>query len=184
MVPREDKVRSVMSLVRDIEWCSLQRTDECCGFGGTFAVNEPDVSAMMGRDRVADHPHLKWRNLSEMLKAEPVDTIHVPWFVSWADQDRDTSAWLGNRMQQTAFETAKSLEKKVKETEDEKVLETWRKLMTSDHFYYMSTKFAGDEEVHSYFRSEVYENPYEAFANFMNILQDFKMELDEKLGLV
>ena len=55
MTPRVDKVRSVMNLVRDIEWCGLQRVDECCGFGGTFAVNEPDVSAMMGRDRVADH---------------------------------------------------------------------------------------------------------------------------------
>lgn len=55
MVPRVDKVRSVLNLVRDIRWCSPQRVDECCGFGGTFAVNEAEVSAMMGRDRVADH---------------------------------------------------------------------------------------------------------------------------------
>ena len=103
--------------------------------------------------------------------------------VSWADQDRDTSAWFGNKMQRTAFETAKSLEKKVLETKNKKIIDTWRRLMTSDHFYYMSTKLAGDEEVHSYFRDEVYENPYEAFANYMNIIQDFRMELDEELGL-
>jgi L-lactate dehydrogenase complex protein LldE len=55
MVPRPDKVRSLLNLVRDIEWRIPQRSDECCGFGGTFAVNEPDVSASMGRDRIADH---------------------------------------------------------------------------------------------------------------------------------
>ena len=54
-VPRVDKVRSLMGLVSDIEWCTPTRSDECCGFGGTFAVNEPEVSAMMGRDRIADH---------------------------------------------------------------------------------------------------------------------------------
>jgi len=55
MVARPDKVRELLSLVRDIEWTSPQRSDECCGFGGTFSVNEPDVSASMGRDRIADH---------------------------------------------------------------------------------------------------------------------------------
>ncbi|HDR53722.1 MAG TPA: alpha-amylase [archaeon] len=127
---------------------------------------------------VSRHSNLKWVNLGELTQLKPVDRVDVPWFVSWADQDRDTSAWLGNRMQQTAFETAKALETPVKATKDAHLLETWRKLMTSDHFYYMSTKFAGDEEVHSYFRGEVYDNPYEAFANYMNILQDFRLELE------
>ncbi|MBR9682007.1 MAG: polysaccharide deacetylase family protein, partial [Candidatus Altiarchaeota archaeon] len=122
---------------------------------------------------VGKHKHVQWTNLSQLLKLDTVHTLNVPWFVSWADQDRDTSAWLGNKMQRTAFETAKALEKKVLETKDEKIIDVWRRLMTSDHFYYMSTKFAGDEEVHSYFRGEVYENPYEAFANYMNIIQDF-----------
>ncbi len=132
---------------------------------------------------VEKHKHVHWTNLSRLLKLETVDTLNIPWFVSWADQDRDTSAWFGNKMQRTAFETAKSLEKKVLETKNKKIIDTWRRLMTSDHFYYMSTKLAGDEEVHSYFRDEVYENPYEAFANYMNIIQDFRMELDEELGL-
>lgn len=130
---------------------------------------------------VRNHKHVAWKNLSDLLKVPTVDTLSVPWFVSWADQDRDTSAWLGNRMQRTAFETAKSLEHKVRAIKSERLLDIWRKLMTSDHFYYMSTKFAGDEEVHSYFRGEVYENPYEAFANYMNIIQDFRLELDERL---
>ncbi|MDA8743240.1 (Fe-S)-binding protein [Rubripirellula amarantea] len=55
MTPRVDKVRSLLSLIQDIEFCEPERSDECCGFGGTFAVNEPEVSASMGRDRVADH---------------------------------------------------------------------------------------------------------------------------------
>jgi len=90
MVPRVDKVRAVMNLVRDIQWCSLQRTDECCGFGGTFAVNEPDVSAMMGRDRVADHIDAKSEfiasadmsclmHLDGIIRREkkPIRVIHV-----------------------------------------------------------------------------------------------------------
>ena len=55
MIPRVDKVRSILNLVGGIEWCEPERTDECCGFGGTFSVNEPDVSASMGRDRIEDH---------------------------------------------------------------------------------------------------------------------------------
>ncbi|MEE2937258.1 MAG: (Fe-S)-binding protein [Planctomycetota bacterium] len=55
MTPRVDKVREILKLVEGIEWCTPQRSDECCGFGGTFAVNEPDISAARGRDRITDH---------------------------------------------------------------------------------------------------------------------------------
>jgi len=123
--------------------------------------------------------NVKWVKISELLRREPVDAIDVKWFISWADTDRDLSAWLGNSMQRAAFEAVKALEPLVRKINTPEVWETWRRLLTSDHFYYMSTKFAGDEEVHSYFRGEVYANPYEAFTNYMNIIQDFKVELEE-----
>jgi L-lactate dehydrogenase complex protein LldE len=90
MVPRTDKVRAVLNLVKGIQWCSLERDDECCGFGGTFAVNEAEVSAMMGRDRIADHLTSKSQyiasadmsclmHLQGLIRREknPIDVIHV-----------------------------------------------------------------------------------------------------------
>ena len=106
-----------------------------------------------------------------------------PNFVSWADMDRDLSAWLGNDMQNSAFRFLKELEIPVKQTKDKNLLEVWRRLTTSDHLYYLSTKFAGDEEVHSYFREEAHASPYEAFTNYMNILQDLRSLVNKKLSL-
>ncbi len=123
--------------------------------------------------------NVRWAHVSEMLSKKPVDKIFSPFFISWADMDRDLSAWLGNKMQQAAFNAYKKLEPLAKKAGKE-YLEIWRRLGTSDHFYYMSTKWhAGDEEVHSYFRGEAYSSPYEAFANYMNILQDFRLLLEE-----
>jgi len=122
---------------------------------------------------------IEWSNLSDLLTNRFVDSIHSPQFVSWADCDRDLSAWLGNEMQNSAFNFLKELEAPVKATRDKHLIEVWRWLTTSDHLYYMSTKFAGDEEVHSYFRCEAYSSPYDAFTNYMNILQDLKSLVDE-----
>jgi alpha-amylase len=124
---------------------------------------------------------VEWANLSGLLTKDFVDSLHSPDFISWADCDRDLSAWLGNDMQRAAFQFLKELEGPVKATKDASLLEAWRWLTTSDHLYYMSTKFAGDEEVHSYFREEAYSGPYDAFTNFMNILQDIRSVVDEKL---
>ena len=122
---------------------------------------------------------IEWVNLSELRSDKFVDTIHSHDFISWADMDRDLSAWLGNDMQKSAFRRLAEMEKPVKDTKDEGLIEFWRRLTTSDHLYYMSTKFAGDEEVHSYFRGEAYSSAYEAFTNFMNILQDLRTLVDE-----
>lgn len=105
-------------------------------------------------------------------KFAPVNTLDVPYFVSWADAERDLTAWNGNALQQDALKCVYEIEQKVKETKDEKLIDIWRKLQTSDHFYYMCTKFAGDGTVHSYFNP--YDNPYEAYVNFQNIMTDFK----------
>jgi alpha-amylase len=104
-------------------------------------------------------------------KHQPVAPLHVPFPISWADEERDTSAWLGNELQNEAFDKLYSAEKKVKESGDETLLADFRKLQQSDHFYYMCTKFFSDGAVHKYFNP--YETPYEAFINYMNVVSDF-----------
>jgi alpha-amylase len=101
--------------------------------------------------------------------------LSVPNYISWADQERDLSAWLGNEMQRDAFDTLVNLEFQVKNLNDPAMSEQWRRLQTSDHFYYMSTKKGSDGSVHNYFSP--YPSPYEAFINYMNILTDFSMRL-------
>ncbi len=88
------------------------------------------------------------------------------------DQIRDLSAWLGNSLQNDAMERIYELEKQVKETGNHELLETWAKLLTSDHFYYMSTKYWTDGDVHKYFSH--YNTPYEADINYMNVVPDFE----------
>lgn len=114
---------------------------------------------------------------SEVIeKYESVAELDVPQCVSWADAERDLSAWTENSMQKDALNKLYSLEKAIKKTNDQKLLEDWRKLQTSDHFYYMCTKYFSDGDVHKYFNP--YETPYEAFINFMNALSDLKFRLD------
>jgi alpha-amylase len=100
-----------------------------------------------------------------------IPEIDSPGFISWADEERDTTAWLGNAMQQDAARKLYLLESAVRRQKDAGRLRTWRLLQTSDHFYYMCTKWFSDGDVHRYFNP--YESPYEAYINFMNILDDF-----------
>lgn len=111
---------------------------------------------------------------------QPVAPLHVAFPISWADEERDTSAWLGNELQEEAFNKVYALEKDVLAAGDEKLLRTYRMLQESDHFYYMCTKFFSDGSVHSYFNP--YDTPYEAFINFMNVLSDFEIRVKEKTG--
>jgi alpha-amylase len=110
-----------------------------------------------------------------IARSEARSTLHVPQLISWADQERDLSAWLGNDMQRDAYDTLINLECDIKNIDDEAMLEQWRNLQTSDHFYYMSTKKGSDGIVHSYFSP--YPSPYEAFINYMNVLTDFSMRV-------
>lgn len=102
---------------------------------------------------------------------EPVAGINVPFPISWADEERDLTAWLGNDMQNEAFNKLYALKDLVKKCNDPAILTDWKYLQVSDHFYYMSTKFFSDGEIHKYFNP--YESPYDAFINYMNILSDF-----------
>lgn len=99
--------------------------------------------------------------------------------ISWADNERDETAWLGNWMQKLIFEEIKSLEPWVKKTDDENLLKVWRYLQTSDHLYYLSTKGSGDGDVHSYFSS--FDNEYRAFRAYLEALKDFKKAVFRKI---
>ncbi len=101
--------------------------------------------------------------------------------VSWADTERDLSAWNGNKMQEAALQKIYELEPLVVLADDDDLTHEWRKLQTSDHFYYMCTKWFSDGDVHKYFSP--YESPYEAFIGFMNIYNDFKIKLENKLKI-
>jgi alpha-amylase len=114
----------------------------------------------------------KFETPSAIIKnLQPVATINVPYPISWADEERDLTAWLGNNMQNEAFNKLYALKNKIKKIEDPQLLQDWEYLQTSDHFYYMSTKWFSDGEVHAYFNP--YKDPYEAFINYMNVLSDF-----------
>jgi alpha-amylase len=115
---------------------------------------------------------------SEVVEScAPVGKIYVPTPISWADEERDLTAWLGNDMQDEAFEKLYELEDMVKTTDDPAILRDWQYLQTSDHFYYMCTKFFADGDIHKYFSP--YENPYDAFINYMNVLSDFILRLKQ-----
>ncbi len=125
---------------------------------------------------VLKHKHMDFITTSTAVeKYEVVGEINVPWAISWADEDRNVSTWLGNDMQIACFNELKDIGHKIKEKNDRELLETWRKLQTSDHLYYCSTKGLADGDVHAYFSP--YDGPYDGFINFMNILQDLKQKI-------
>ena len=112
-------------------------------------------------------------------KLKPVDSLSVSYPISWADEERDTSAWLGNLLQNEAFEKLYSVGERVRLCDDRRLKQDWHYLQTSDHFYYMCTKWFADGDVHSYFNP--YGTPYDAYINYMNVLADFGLTLDVPL---
>ena len=120
---------------------------------------------------------LSFSTPSEVINdLQPVSAVHVPYPISWADEERDLSAWLGNELQKEAFDKLYQLKDRMRNCTDATMLKDWDYLQTNDHFYYMCTKFFSDGEVHKYFNP--YGTPYEAFINYMNVLSDFKIRLN------
>ncbi|HYC56242.1 MAG TPA: glycoside hydrolase family 57 protein [Candidatus Binatia bacterium] len=103
--------------------------------------------------------------------------IDVPRPVSWADAERDMTAWTGNAMQRAALDAVFALSRAVLDSGDETLVRDWRRLTTSDHFYYMCTKYFADGDVHAYFSP--YESPYEAHINYMNVIADLRLRLSQ-----
>ena len=108
-------------------------------------------------------------------KLQPVAVLHSPHAMSWADEERDVTAWLGNDLQNEAFAKLYALAPKVKKAKNKDFEYVWHFMQNSDHFYYMATKWFSDGDVHSYFNP--YGSAYEAFINYMNVLSDFDIEL-------
>ena len=110
-------------------------------------------------------------------KLQPVAVLHCPYAMSWADEERDVTAWLGNDLQNEAFQKLYSLAPRIKKVKNKDFEYVWHFMQNSDHFYYMATKWFSDGDVHSYFNP--YDSAYEAFINYMNVLADFEIELNK-----
>ncbi|MCX7607035.1 MAG: glycoside hydrolase family 57 protein [Bacteroidia bacterium] len=137
---------------------------------GIFEFFEHWVELMLGQKRAI------FITPSQVLrKHTSVSSIAVPVPLSWADSERDLTAWLGNELQVDAFDTLYDLEAQVRDHEDPGIRRDWLRLQTSDHFYYMCTKFFSDGDVHKYFNP--YHSPYEAYVTYMNVLSDFRERL-------
>jgi alpha-amylase len=132
------------------------------------------LRAMPGE--ILKHPDNNFLTPSEVVeKYQTVSELDVHNFMSWADVERDLSAWLSNSMQGEASRKLYDLESSVLAINNQKLTDDWRKLQTSDHFYYMCTKWFNDGDVHKYFNP--YESPYEAFISFMNVLNDMNLRI-------
>ena len=122
------------------------------------------------------HPDFSIRTVSETASLHhPVGDIESEEPVSWADTERDVSAWMGNSIQRQALEWLYRMEDEVRETGDPALLDIYRKFQTSDHFYYMCTKYFNDGDVHKYFSP--YDSPYDSYVYFMNAIQDFRQRM-------
>ena len=114
-------------------------------------------------------------------KHRPVAELDVPDPISWADEERDVTAWLGNELQNDAFNKLNDQAEKLALLNDEALWADFGHLQESDHFYYMCTKFFSDGAVHKYFNP--YDTPYEAFINYMNVLSDFILRVDDAISV-
>ncbi len=122
---------------------------------------------------ILQHPDNDFKTISEAVQTYDIrGEVDVTDTVTWADTERDLSAWLGNDMQQEAINSLYDLKEDVLASENEDLIEDWRRLQTSDHFYYMCTKWSSDGDVHAYFNP--YDSPYDAYITYMNVLTDLR----------
>jgi alpha-amylase len=127
-------------------------------------------------EEILKNPGLSFKTPSETIAAyDPKDEVDTPNTLTWADTDRDLTAWVGNPMQKAAIENLYAIENDIILRNDPKLIEDWRKLQTSDHFYYMCTKWFADGDVHAYFSP--YESPYDAYIAYMNALSDLRLRI-------
>lgn len=150
----------------------------------TFGEHQWDESGIFG---FLEHLPKEWlkteghtfMTVSQVIDTfEPVDKIDMPQTVTWADTERDLTAWLGNSMQTNSIDSLYGLQDSVIASNDLSLIEDWRKLQTSDHFYYMCTKWFNDGDVHAYFSP--YQSPYEGYINFINAYRDLQYRLAKK----
>src|SRR3989344_1811487 len=133
---------------------------------GIFNFFEDFINRALGRG----YKFINFKDINKLLK--PCDRIDCPFIVSWADIERDTSAWTENPMQQDVLHKIYDLEEELLSSCEDSLIKDWRYLQISDHFYYMCTKWFNDGDVHAYFSP--YKSPYEAYNNYNNVLIDLK----------
>lgn len=132
-------------------------------------------------DKILSDKTMDFQTPSEVTRRhKSVSELSVPEPISWADEERDVSAWLGNELQQDAFNKLYSLTEKLALLNDPQLWEDFGHLQESDHLYYMCTKFFSDGEIHKQFNP--YDTPYEAFINYMNVLSDFMIRVNDALA--
>lgn len=128
---------------------------------------------------IMKYPDNDFRTPSEIVGRHlPSGVYDVPRTISWADTERDLSAWVGNAMQASAVAELYKFEQRVLATGDAELIDDWRRLQTSDHFYYMCTKYFADGDVHKYFNP--YESPYDSYINFMNIMDNLRGRIKQR----
>ena len=138
---------------------------------GIFDFMKALPAALLSRD-------VEFATVSDAAKKlQPVAVLHCPYAMSWADEERDVTAWLGNDLQNEAFSKLYALAPRIKKAKNKDFDYVWHFMQNSDHFYYMATKWFSDGDVHSYFNP--YGSAYEAFINYMNVLADFEIELNK-----
>lgn len=148
-------------------------------FGGIHPAESGIFQFLEALPRMAANHGIEfWTPTEAVKKLKPVDQLIVMHPISDADEARDTSAWLGNQLQNEAFQKLYSVAERVRLCEDRRLKQDWWYLQGSDHFYYMSTKHLNDGEVHSLFSP--YETPYQAFTNYMNVLADFIVRVEDQ----
>jgi alpha-amylase len=163
-----DKKEELVNLFMDYETFGEHQWSET----GIFDF----LKALPGR--VLSHTDFQFMTPLEVAEHfDPVSAIHVPYPISWADEERDLTAWIGNELQDDAFSTLYGIAEKVHNIEDPDIQRDWKYLQTSDHFYYMCTKWFSDGDVHKYFNP--WDTPYEAFINFMNAVSDFIIRVEQ-----
>jgi len=129
-------------------------------------------------DELFKNPGIDFKTPSQVIQTyAPRDEVDIPHTLTWADTDRDLTAWTGNPMQRAAIDAIYAMEQDVLLANDGRLLEDWRKMQTSDHFYYMCTKWFADGDVHAYFSP--YESPYDAYIAYMNALSDLRMRVEK-----
>ena len=149
----------------------------------TFGEMQPRESGifefMKALPRFAAEKGIEFFTPSEVIsKMKSVGEMPVMHPISWADEARDTSAWLGNTLQQEAVKKLYSIGERVRLCQDRRIKQDWYYLQASDHFFYMSTKHNEDGSVHSHYSP--YDSPYTAFTNYMNVLSDFMIRVQEQ----
>lgn len=150
--------------------------------GETQAAESGIFSFMEALPRFAKEQGIGFVTPSEAIDTIPaVASLEVLHPISWADEARDTSAWLGNDLQKEAFRKLYSVAERVRLCDDRRLKQDWMYLQASDHFFYMSTKHRADGSIHSMFSP--YESPFQAFTNYMNVLADFIVRVEEQYPL-